>query len=159
MACISAVAIVEKGFVVARGPTANIEIGVETKILAKAMIKQIDRVVGDLKRQVEMFKRQGGNSICVGFVEINYSERCTSYEGTREFPTNGRKYKHPVQEAAEAEAILRGEAQPAFDEFLILRFKATNEPPYPFAWENYSALILEYNALLTRVSREYDHRF
>lgn len=33
------------GFVVGRGPTATIEIGVEVKILAKAMIKQIDRVV------------------------------------------------------------------------------------------------------------------
>jgi hypothetical protein len=56
----SAVAIVEKGFVVARGQTANIEIGAETKILAKAMIKQIDRVMGDLLRQVEMFKKHGG---------------------------------------------------------------------------------------------------
>ena len=52
----SAVAIVEKNFVVARGPTANIEIGVESKILAKAMIKQIDRVIGDLQRQVAMFR-------------------------------------------------------------------------------------------------------
>jgi hypothetical protein len=46
----SAVAIVEENFVVARGPTANIEIGVEigveAKISAKAMIKQIDRVIG-----------------------------------------------------------------------------------------------------------------
>jgi hypothetical protein len=40
----TAVAIVEKDFLVARGPTANIEVGVEAKILAKAMIKQIDRV-------------------------------------------------------------------------------------------------------------------
>lgn len=96
----SAVAIVEKNFVVARGPTANIEIGVESKILAKAMIKQIDRVIGDLQRQVTMFKKHGGNPLCIGFVGINWSNSCTSYEGRRRFPTDGGKYKHPIQEAA-----------------------------------------------------------
>lgn len=155
----SAVAIVEEGFLVARGPTANIEIGAETKILAKAMIKQIDRVIGDLRRQAEMFRRQGGNPICIGFVGINFSTGYTSYEGDRAFPTDGKKYKHPVQEAAQAERRLIADASPAFDEFLILRFQATNEEPYPFQWHNLNALHLEYNALLTRVSREYDQRF
>lgn len=155
----SAAAFSEKGFIVARGPIANIEIGAETKILAKAMIKQIDRVVGGLKRQVEMFKQRGGEPICVGFVGINRSERYISYEGERAFPTDGRKHKHPIQEAATAEARLKAEAVPAFDEFLVLRFKATNESPYPFEWQDEKALTLEYNALLTRVSREYDRRF
>ncbi len=155
----SAVAIVEKGFIVARGQTANIEIGAETKILAKAMIKQIDRVMGDLLRQVEMFKKHGGNPICIGFVGINFSETYTSYEGERSYPTDGKKYKHPIQEAAAAEARLRAEVQSAFDEFLILKFIATNSSPYPFTWVDYNALKLEYNALLTRVSREYDTRF
>jgi hypothetical protein len=155
----AAVAIAEKGFVVARGPTANIEIGAETKILAKAMIKQIDRVIGDLQRQAQMFRKQGGNPICVGFVGINRSDRYVSYEGDRAYPTDGRRYKHPIQEAAEAEARLIADAKPAFDEFLIMRFTATNEAPYPFAWDNYQALQLEYNALLTRVSRDYDQRF
>jgi hypothetical protein len=155
----SAVAIVEKNFLVARGPTANIEIGVEAKILAKAMIKQIDRVIGDLQRQVMMFRKTGGNPICIGFVGINWSSSYTSYEGRRRFPTDGKKYKHPIQEAADAEARLRHDAMPAFDEFLILNFTATNIRPYPFAWKDYGALELEYNALLTRISREYDLRF
>ena len=155
----SAVAIVEKNFVVARGPTANIEIGVESKILAKAMIKQIDRVIGDLQRQVAMFKKYGGNPLCIGFVGINWSNSYTSYEGRRRFPTDGKKYKHPIQEAADAEVRLRQDALPFFDEFLILNFTATNIRPYPFAWKDYGALELEYNALLTRVSREYDLRF
>lgn len=37
----AAMAVAEKGILVARGPVATIEIGAETKILAKAMIKQI----------------------------------------------------------------------------------------------------------------------
>lgn len=41
----------QSGFAVAAGPTANIQIGVEVKILSTAMIKQIDRVVTDLKAQ------------------------------------------------------------------------------------------------------------
>jgi|SRR5690242_10145907 len=155
----SAVAIVEKDFVVARGPTANIEIGVEAKILAKAMIKQIDRVIGDLQRQVTMFKKHGGNPLCIGFVGINWSNSYTSYEGRRRFPTDGKKYKHPFQEAADAEARLRKDALPVFDEFLILNFTATNTRPYPFTWKDYGVLHLEYNALLTRLSREYDTRF
>src|SRR5208283_3238378 len=62
----SATAVEVEGFAVSRGPVATIEIGVETKILAKAMIKQIDRVIGDLGRQVEEFRKTGGNPVCVG---------------------------------------------------------------------------------------------
>jgi hypothetical protein len=51
----TAIAVIESGFLVARGEVANIEIGAETKIPAKAMIKRIDRVIGDLVRQVEEF--------------------------------------------------------------------------------------------------------
>lgn len=53
------VALVEEGMLVARGPVATIEIGAETKILAKAMIKQIDRVITDLVNQAAQFKRAG----------------------------------------------------------------------------------------------------
>jgi hypothetical protein len=67
----AAIAITEKGMLVARGPVATIEIGAETKILAKAMIKQIDRVITDLANQVSQFKRGGGNPISVGFIGIN----------------------------------------------------------------------------------------
>ena len=70
----AAVAVTEKGMLVARGPVATIEIGAETKILAKAMIKQIDRVIGDLVRQVDEFKRGGGTPICLGLVGVNFSD-------------------------------------------------------------------------------------
>jgi hypothetical protein len=151
----SATAIADEGYVVARGPVATIEIGVETKILAKAMIKQIDRVIGDLVRQTTEFKKRGGNPICLGIVGVNFSEVYTSYEGERTFPTDGRKYKHPIQEARDAISRLEQRAQPSFDEFLILRFVATNTPPHPFSWIDADKTALEYSALLTRVGSMY----
>src|SRR6266516_6921164 len=62
------------GFKVARGPIATVEIGVEVKILAKAMIKQIDRVINDLRNQVAQFRRGGGNPICVAVIGINCAD-------------------------------------------------------------------------------------
>lgn len=144
---------------VARGEIANIEIGVETKILAKAMIKQIDRVIGDLVRQVEQFKKTGGNPICVGLVGVNYAARYTGYEGTAEWPTDGRKHKHPIQEAQAAESRVLAQAAPAFDEFQVLRFRAENTEPFAFAWVDHAQTAKEYGALLIRLSREYDRRF
>jgi hypothetical protein len=155
----TAIAVTEAGLLVARGEVANIEIGAETKILAKAMIKQIDRVIGDLVRQVEEFRRTEGQPICVGFVGVNFAAGYTSYEGEREWPTDGKKHKHPVQEAAEAERRLMSRAASAFDEFQILRFSATNTAPFPFEWFDYEQTAKEYSALLVRVSREYDRRF
>jgi len=106
----AAKAISDGGFAVARGPVATIEIGVETKILAKAMIKQIDRVIGDLVRQTEEFKKRGGNPICVGIVGVNFAPQYTSYEAERTFPTDGRKYKHPIQEGTDAVSRLQQHA-------------------------------------------------
>jgi len=155
----AAVAVIEKGMLVARGPVATIEIGAETKILAKAMIKQIDRVISDLINQANQFKRGGGNPIRVAFIGINFADHYVSFEGRKRWPTDGRKYKHPIQEAAQAEQRLNDKARSAFEEFQFLRFRATNAKPYPFEWFNLSETELEYSALLTRISREYDRRF
>jgi hypothetical protein len=150
----------DPGYLVARGPVATIEIGVEVKILAKAMIKQIDRVKSDLAHQVQNFKHRSHSSppICVGIVGINYADVMTSYEGDRSFRTDGSKYKHPIQEAEQARQRLRDVA-PEYDEFLILRFKARNEEPYPFQWVNESETRQEYVAALQRISNEYQRRF
>lgn len=153
------VAIVEPGFTVARGPIATVEIGAEVKILAKAMIKQIDRVRSDLVGQVGQFRRGAGNPICVGIVGINHADYCVSYEGDRAFRTDGKKYTHPRQEAIAAEERLRAGAAPSFDEFLVLRYRATNEAPYPFEWVDYGTTFNDYGAILTRISRTYDGRF
>jgi hypothetical protein len=144
---------------VARGPIATVEIGVEVKILA-AMIKQIDSVINDLRNQVVQFKRGGGSPICVAVVGVNCADHTVGYEGDRPFPTTGKSgFLHPVQEAPEAERRLRFEAAPEFDEFLVLRFKATNAPPYPFEWVDYNETRLDYAAALSRISARYQQRF
>jgi len=78
------------------------------KILAKAMIKQIDRVKSDLANQIQNFKHRAGSArpICVGIVGINYADEMTSFEGDRSYPTDGKKYKHPIQEAEQAKLRL-----------------------------------------------------
>jgi hypothetical protein len=152
--------IVDAGFVVARGPIATVEIGVEVKILSKAMIKQIDRVTGDLLKQITHFKRGRGNPICVGIVGVNQAPRTVGYEGDRATPTTGRGgFPHPIQEAAEAERRLHADAAPGFDEFLVLRYRATNEDPFSFEWVDYNGTRQDYGAALTRISREYQKRF
>ncbi|MBX3402824.1 MAG: hypothetical protein KF699_05340 [Phycisphaeraceae bacterium] len=147
------------GYVVQRGRIAAVDIGVETKILAKAMIQQIDRVISDLQRQAEHFRATNPRALCVGIVGINRAEQYISFEGTRRFKTDGRKHKHPLQEAEEAESRLMHRARSTFDEFIVLKFRATNIRPYPFEWVDGRETEVEYGAALARLSREYDARF
>lgn len=146
----------EAGYSVKRGPIATIEIGIEVKIVQKAMLRQIDRVINDLRGQVAQFKSKHGNPITVGIVGINTAAHYVSFEGNRAYPTTGiGKHKHPYQDAAESEARLLSLAAPHFDEFLVLGFKATNVPPYPFAWVDAKKTSLDYGAILARVSNRY----
>jgi hypothetical protein len=152
-------AVVEPGFTVARGQTANVEIGAEAKFMAKAMIKQIGRVKSDLEKQIKEFHRKGGTPITVAIVGINQAEYCIGYEKDRVWRTDGKTHRHPCQEAAEAERRIVDELDGKFDELLILRYKATNEEPYPFEWVNLIETQRDYAAALTRISRKYDVRF
>lgn len=78
----------------------------------------------------------------------------------RTFATDGTsRFRHPSQEASEAIKRLEALARPAFDEFLILKFTASNVEPFPFQWINEQETLLQYSALLTRVSKLYDQRF
>jgi len=154
-----AVAVRLPGFAVARGPIATVEIGCEVKILGKAMIKQIDRVMTDLQNQKREFERAGGNPITVGIVGINQAVRYVSYEGDVAWPTGVKGHKHPIQEAEEAEKRLLGRVASDFDEFLILRFRATNVPPYVFEWVAERQTEMDYGAVLTRILRKYEVRF
>jgi hypothetical protein len=145
----------EVGFLVRRGPIATLEIGAESKILAKAMIKQIDRVMSDLEGQAATFRRQNPHAITVGLVGVNWSTVYTSYEGDREYPAD----PPPSREAATAIARVQQRVTGAFDELLILEFRATNVSPYPFEWVNESRLRKEYSAALLRISNEFEARF
>jgi hypothetical protein len=149
----------DAGYTVARGKIATVEIGVEVKILAKAMIKQIDRVINDLRNQVAQFRRGGAHSLCVAAVGINYAEHYVSFEGDRTWPTTGKSgYLHPIQEAKEAERRLIEAAAPTYNEFLVLRHKATNEEPYPFEWVDFDETRLNYAAVLTRISSAFQQK-
>ncbi len=75
------------------------------------------------------------------------------------WPTDGVRHKHPIQEAEIAEQRLREEVGTKFDELLFLRYKATNDEPYPFEWASYADTFQDYSAALTRISRAYDTRF
>ncbi len=146
------------GFVVARGPTADVEVGAEVKILAKAMIKQIDRVIGDLRRQSDQFHEKSKTALTIGVVGINFADHYVSHEGDRIYPTTGLTGSpHPVQEAARAERELLHAAD-AYDEFIELGFRATNEPPYDFVWVSPQRVRDDYAARLLRMLKLFDAR-
>ena len=123
------------------------------------MIKQIDRVTGDLQKQVVQFRRGAGTPICVAIVGINHAPYCTSYEGSRAFKTDGKANRHPFQEASKAQRRLLANAAPYFDEFIVLPYDAINEQPFPFVWVNSNLTEQNYGAALLCISREYDRRF
>lgn len=152
-------AIVVPDHLVSLGQVATVDVGIEVKFLAKAMIKQLDRVGTDMINQASEFRRHGGNPICIGIVGINRARRYVSFEGTREWPTDGRKNPHPFQEAEQAERRLLPRITPVFDEVIVLRYRATNIDPFPFEWVDAVATETEYAASLLRISREYEKRF
>lgn len=150
------------GFDVARGKTADVRIGVEVKILATAMIKQIDRVVSDLRKQAHQFEAVTPDAISFAIVGVNRAEAYRSYEGDRFYDKPGETGGAPVAEAAEAvRRLVDGSfgAASAFDEFLILDFGATNREPYLFAWAHKRTAADEYMAALQRMSGLYERRF
>jgi hypothetical protein len=129
------------------------------KILAKAMIKQIDRVMNDLRSQATHLQAKSPRALTVGIVAINFADQYVSYEGNRSYPTNGTGARpHPSQEAPKAEQRLRG-VHDNFDEFLQIGFRATNAAPFPFEFVSADSLRERYASILVRLSREYDHRF
>lgn len=138
------------------GPTAQVKLGAEVKILAKAMIKQIDRVSSDLCAQSRHFRTKSSHAVTVGVVGINLANHYVSYEGSRKYAT-GEYGPHPVQEAPEAERRLWSHAEPCYDEFLVLPFVATNEPPFEFRWWDSSRTRDQYSSMLVRVLDRYEH--
>jgi hypothetical protein len=121
------------------------------------MIKQIDRVTSDLCGQSREFKTKSPDAQTVGIVGINVADHYVSFEGARSYPT-GPYGPHPYLEASEAERRLLAAADPCYSEFLVLPFKATNEPPYRFDWARERDTRDRYAAMLSRLLREYARR-
>lgn len=150
---------VRNPYVVGYGKIADVEVGTETKILAKAMIKQLDRVGTDMLNQATEFRKHGNNPICVGIIGVNYAPIYRSLEGTVEWLTGSKGHKHPADEALSAENRLVSRVQSAFDELIVLRYIATNINPFDFRWVDPIATAHDYGATLVRISRYYEQRF
>lgn len=152
------------GYNVRRGPVATLDIGVEVKILNKAMSKQINDRIAGLQKQADYFvtgrdRRSRGSPLSIAIIGINYAEYTVGYEGERLWKTDGHKYPHPVQEAPAVEERIRLEVVPHYNETIILRYKATNEDPFPFSWLDASITERDYGASLVRLAAEYERRF
>jgi hypothetical protein len=130
------------------------QIGAEFKIVATAPLKQIDRVLNDLTGSAQSLKEKSLRAITVGFAAVNYSEEWTGREGTRSFPAK-RAPARALQESDETSRRLGQMAGPAFDEFLVLAFKATNQKPFPFAWTDPKGIAADYGAALVRIADLY----
>lgn len=158
------VTIAVPGYHVRRGPVATLNIGIEVKILNKAMIKQINDRVAGLQKQADYFLtgrdgRARGNPISIALVGLNHADYAVGYEGDRLYKTDGRNHAHPAQEAPIVEARIRQEVVPHYNETIILRYRATNDAPFPFSWVDAAATARDYRASLVRLASEYEHRF
>lgn len=146
------------GFRLLQGMVALTQIGTEVKIIAKSRLKQIDRVINDLVGSAVTLKEKSPNAITVGIAAVNYSESYTGVEGEREFPIDSRP-ESAVREADDTSGRLERLAASRFDEFLLFKFRATNRPPYPFAWLNERATAADYGAALVRIGALFEHQF
>jgi hypothetical protein len=145
----------EDGFRVGRAAVAEVQIGVEMKIMAKAMIKQVERVQSDLVRQSTVFRQMNSRAISVGIVGVNFAEYAIGYEGAREF----RSTVPPSREAPEVLRRLDEFVRPHLDELIVLKYKATNEAPFLFDWVGLASTEAEYSSALVRISNQYQQRF
>jgi len=108
----------------------------------------------------------------VSTIAVNHAPHTVGYEGSRAWPTGWienvdaatgktkRQYHpHPIKEADEAIKRLNEDVRPYYDEMIVLRYQATNEPPFPFAWLDPATTQREYAAALTKISRAYEQQF
>ncbi len=155
----------QKNAAVPCGRVATLDIGIEVKILNKAMIKQINDRIAGLQGQAEYFsrgrdQRRRGNPITVAVIGLNCAKYTIGYEGSRSYRTDGTgDQPHPSQEVDEVARRLDAEVRPHFDEMIVLRYKATNDAPYAFQSADENETRAGYGASLVRIALEFDSRF
>ena len=115
--------------------------------------------MGKRRKFTSAFKEEAVRRLGLGVSVAEVAKACEVNANVLHRWRRRAGFMHPVQEAPEAQRRLREQAAPEFDEFLVLRFKATNEPPYPFEWVNYNETRLDYAATLSRISARYQQRF
>jgi hypothetical protein len=142
------------GFSVFEGPVADPRVGCEVKILAKSQLKQIGRVISDLERFVDRMKSLNQRCLNVAVVGVNYESDYVGWEGERPYRHKLTSNEPEIVSARLTEALLN-----RYDELLILRFRATNQPAYPFDWLHPKQVDLDYGAALTRIGELYQGRF
>lgn len=141
-------------FRVPGGPVAEPRVGCEVKILAKSQQKQIDKVINDLEGFALRMQRLNKKCINVAVVGINHESNYVGHEGERAF-----KHRLHDQEPMKVKQKLLERLVELYDEFLVLPFKATNQPPYPFNWLSSNQVELDYGAALARIGEEYERHF
>ncbi len=140
-------------YAVVEGTVAEPRVGCEVKILAKAQLKQIDRVINDLEGFALRMKRLNKKCINIAVVGVNHEPNYVGFEGVREFRHRLREDEPPV--VMNRLAVLAT----SYDEVLLLSFKATNQLPFPFSWGGARKVELDYASVLTRVGERYQERF
>jgi hypothetical protein len=147
-----------EGSSIPRAMNTNVQIGAELKIVSAAQIRQIGRVISDIKDQGRQFKDRASHvvPITIAIAAVNEASAYASYEGERITTTGSGRTKHPSQEAAETRKRLGEQLQNTVDQLIVLRYAATNMPPYPFEWVDLPNLERAYSNLLTWVANEYE---
>lgn len=144
----------DEGFSIREGSVAEPRIGCEVKIIAKSQQKQIGRVISDLDNFALRMKSLSRKCINVAVVGVNQESDYAGHEGERVF-----RHRLRDEEPSVVVAKLREHLLARYDELLIFRFKATNQPPYPFTWVDVRQAELDYGAAMTRVGDLYQRRF
>lgn len=119
------------------------------------MNAQVGRIMSDLTDQVAVFRKLNPGAITVAIVGVNHASEYRNHEGRRRYQAK----EPPIKDAPSVIRRLELEVKGEYAEFLILRYRATNKPPYNFEWVDEQDTRQEYLSALVRISDEYDRRF
>ena len=98
-------------------------------------------------------KRLNKKCVNVAVVGVNHEPNYVGFEGAREF-----RHKLRADEPLVVMSRL-GVLATSYDEVLLLPFRATNQPPFPFSWGGPRKAEMDYASVLTRVGERYQERF